>query len=84
MGFEPGSPELKTNALTTEPKSRLPDAVCQRLYLYHDALYRKAVLFIVAMHYVICQPDVPMPADYNPGMVSPPSTDLNYRNYYLS
>ena len=27
LGIEPGSPYLKTNALTTEPKSRLSDAV---------------------------------------------------------
>ena len=40
----------KSNALTTEPKSRLPDAVCQRLYLY-DTLYRIAVLFIEATHH---------------------------------
>ena len=40
----------KSNALTTEPKSRLHDAVCQRLYLY-DTLYRIAVLFIEATHH---------------------------------
>ena len=27
LGIEPGPPGLKSNALTTEPKSRLPDAV---------------------------------------------------------
>ena len=27
MGFEPGLPGYKFNALTTEPVSRLPDAV---------------------------------------------------------
>ena len=50
------------NAPTTEPKSRLPDAVCQRLYLY-DTMYRIAVLFIETMHHVICQPDLPTTAD---------------------
>ena len=58
MGFEPGSPGKKSNALTTEPKSRLSDAECQRMYLY-DTLYRIAVLFIEATHHVICQPDLP-------------------------
>ena len=27
LGMDPGSPRYKTNALTTEPKSRLSDAV---------------------------------------------------------
>ena len=49
-------------ALTTEPKRRLSDAVCQRSYLY-DTLYRIAVLFIEATHHVICQPDLPTTAD---------------------
>ena len=53
-GLEPGPPGKKSNALTTEPKSGLPDAVCQKLYLY-DTLYRIAVLLIEAMHHVICQ-----------------------------
>ena len=36
-------------------KSQLPDAVCQKLYLY-DTLYGIAVLFIEATHLVIFQP----------------------------
>ena len=56
MGFEPRTPGQKSNALTTEPKSPLPDAVCQRLYI-SDTVYRIAVLFIEAKHHVICQPD---------------------------
>ena len=46
----------------SEPQSRLPNAVCQRLYLY-DTLCRIAVVFIEAMHRVICQPDIPTMAD---------------------
>ena len=33
LGIEPESPRYKTNALTTEPKSRFPDAVV-RDWLY--------------------------------------------------
>ena len=62
MRFEPGSPEKKPNALNTEPKSRLPDAICPRLYLY-DTLHRIPVLLIEATHHVICQPDLPITAD---------------------
>ena len=54
---------VEINALTTEPKSRLFYAVCQRLYL-HDTLYRIAVLFIDAKHHVICQSNLPNTA-YN-------------------
>ena len=53
MEFEPGSPGWKSNALITEPNSRLPEGVCQKLFLY-DTLYRIAVLFIEATHHVIC------------------------------
>ena len=52
-GFKPGSP-----GQTTEPKSRLPEVVSRRLFLY-DTLYRIAVLFIDATHHVIRQPDLP-------------------------
>ena len=62
MGYKPQSPGKKFNALTTEPKSRLPDAVCQRLYLY-DTLYRIAMLLIEATHHMICLPDRPTTAD---------------------
>ena len=47
MGFEPRPPEYTSNAL----ESRLPDAVCQRLYLYYT-LYRIAVLFIETTHHI--------------------------------
>ena len=60
MGFELGSPGFKSNA--TEPKSRVPDAVCRRLYL-SDTFYRIAVLFIDAMQHEICQPDLTTTAD---------------------
>ena len=34
-GFEPTLPELKSNVLTTEPKSQLPDAVVRDwIYIY--------------------------------------------------
>ena len=58
VNVEPGPSEYKSNALTTERKSRLSDAVCHRLHIY-DILYRIAVLFIEATHHVICQPDLP-------------------------
>ena len=63
MGFEPGPPVSKSNALTTEPKTRLLDAVCQRLHFLYDTLYRIAVLLIDATHHVIYQPDLPTTAD---------------------
>ena len=34
--LNPGHPGQKSNALTTEPKSQLPDAGCQRLYLSYS------------------------------------------------
>ena len=42
LGIDPGSPQFKTNALTTEPKSRLSDAVA-RDWLYTRS-YAKSTL----------------------------------------
>ena len=41
--LERGLPKLKSNALTTEPKSRLPDAV-QREWIYTYKLLKEGVL----------------------------------------
>ena len=65
MRFEPRSSGQLSNACTSEPKSRLPDAVCRRLYLYD--MYRIPMLFIEATHHTmmmaICQSDPQTTAD---------------------